>query len=282
MRALTASLLARFEGAVSPWAYVVLRIGAALLVLVRTTDWLAPFVRLDHHGWVRGIEYAPWVERAQEPRLVEPLVPGLGWLVAPGVASVLVVSRVALAFLLLFGVAPRFSAGVLAIVGWSLMAADRFRYLHHLHLLWVICALVALCPSGERLAPRRTTGAADVPRWPLQLVRLQTLVVYAASGAAKLRADFLDGSTLEQIASIGLVDRAFVGAVGAVPLSIGVAALELALVPLLAWRRTRVLGVVVALAFHATTAATMLVSTFPLQMALLLTAFLPWPEERRS
>jgi hypothetical protein len=265
------------SGTIDPLPYAILRIAIATTVLLRTTDWLAPIADLDHHAWVDGIEDAPWSEVVLEPRLRAPLVPGLDVLAGGTPAGIAVVLRTALAAFLVTGLFPRATAALLATVGWSIMAADRFRYLHHLHLLWVACALLALAPSGDRLS-LRPRSATSSPRWPIQLVRLQALVIYGAAAIAKLRGDWLDGSTIAHLARAGLVDRRLVEAVGAPAIAVAAVAVELALVPLLAIRRTRLAGISLALAFHAVTGATMLLSTFPWTMAVLLVAFAPWRE----
>jgi hypothetical protein len=190
-----------------------------------------------------------------------------------------------LALLLLIGLWPRATALLLASIGYGLMALDRYRYFHHLHLLWLSCGLLALCPSHAALSvhahaarPRR-----EQARWPLQLLRLQALIVYAAAGSAKLDADWLSGRTLAVLERLDLVGGALWlharTTFGGAALASAVAFVELALVGLLAWRRTRLVGVALGLALHVTLARAMLLSTFSLQMSLYLLLFLPWPEQ---
>src|SRR5258707_104202 len=120
-----------FSGSVPSWVYPCLRIGFALVFLVRESSVLSPLVPLEHHRWVHGLDFA-W-SIAREPHLVSPLVPGLAlgaWL-----CSALGYLRVGLALALLFGVRSRASAALLALSSYWLMFSDRFQYLHHLHLL---------------------------------------------------------------------------------------------------------------------------------------------------
>lgn len=269
---------ARFDGEVSPMPYAIFRVGLALLVLVRTSDVLAPLVALDHHVWVHGLEHAPWSDPVLGPRLLVPLVPGLAVAGAPAVAAVLVVVRVLAAFAVLVGLGGRPMALALALSGWTLMAADRFQYLHHVQLLWLSCVMLALMPAGERLAPFARTVRDRVPKWPLVVARYHLLVVYAAAGVAKLTGDWLSGRDVTALADAGLVSRDLVASLGAQLVAVLSCAVELALVPLLAWPKTRVLGVAVGIAFHVATAATMMVSVFPGVMVLHLLLFLPWAE----
>jgi hypothetical protein len=275
-----------FGGTIGPDVYALLRIGLAVLVLLRTSDVTRGLLDLDHHHWVRGLEYDPRAEDVASPGLWSPLLEGLP---DPGstITMVSVVARTALAGLLLFGVVPRLSAAGLAVVGFSLMALDRYRFLHHLHLLWLSCAWLALAPSGERLSVVRLfgrRGRARVERWPLQLVRAHVMAVYAASGIAKLDGSWLSGRTLAELGEAGFVSgplwEATGGARAASVTAPVICGLELALPLLLAWRRTRLGAVVVATALHATIDASMMVSTFGATMVLLLASFLPW--DRRA
>jgi len=273
---------ALFAGEVDPLVYAALRIGVATLVLVRIADWTAPLLSLDHHGWVRGLDHAPSDDPAAAPALHMPLLGGL-----PSAhstfAAALAWARAPLAVLVLLGLRPRPAALALGVSGYLLMALDASRYFHHLHLLWLSCGLVALTPCDARLSlwPRRLAGA---PRWPLTLWRFQALVIYAAAGLAKLDPRWLDGTSLRAIAERypfeGALWDAGLGAVGHAGMAIAIAAWELALVPLLAWRRTRLVGAALGLALHVVLDSTTMVSTFGASMALFLVTFLPWEVSR--
>jgi hypothetical protein len=274
-----------FDGEVSPWPYALYRMAIAAVVLVRTTDVLRPLLPLLHHAWVAGLEYDPRVEKVAPPALRSPLVPGLT--IPDALALVLVWARTILAALLLLGVRVRTVAFALMVVGLGLMAADRYRYFHHILLLYVGVGWLALAPGADRLGVmqlghRRWHAEAWVPRWPLQLMRLFTMSVYLAAGTAKLSSDWLSGKTLAQLTALGLVGgrpwQWLVAHVGASPLAIGIAGAELGLPVLLAAPRTRLGGVVLGVALHAGISTAMSVSTFGVEMVLLLSLFLPWPE----
>lgn len=276
-----ARLEALLAGTVDPRGYAALRVALALLVLARSNDALRPLVAMDHHAWVSGLEGAPWSDPVEAPSLDVSLVPGLGLALTPWLAATLVVLRTAGAITLLVGLFPRASSLLVGVSGYALMAADRFRYLHHLHLLWVTCMLLALAPSGGAWSLDRRDRSSAAPRWPLCILRFHVLVIYAASGLAKLDAGWLDGTMLRELAAARLVDPHLIAAVGAVPLAWSVALVELLLVPALAWPRTRPVGLVIGVVFHLATAQWMMVSTFPATMILLLGTFLPWPSVLR-
>lgn len=268
-----------FGGEVDGRVLGVVRTLVALCALVRTSDVLRPIVDLDHHAWVQGLEFAPWSDVVMEPRLAVPMVPGLEVLLAAPIAGALVVVRTASALAMLVGALPRLSAFVLGTSGYLLMAADRFRYLHHMHLLYTTCLLLALAPQGGWTL-RRALESVPVPRWPVSLLRFHVLVIYLASGLAKLEPRWLDGTTINRLVDARLMDAALVDALGAVPIAWLVLLVELGLVLLLAWPKTRAFGVVVGLLFHAATALFMMVSIFPVLMGALLLLFIDVPLAR--
>ena len=279
-----------WSGTCDPLVFAIVRVGLATLVLLRVSDWTAPWLSLDHHAWVHGLEYAPWSDPVREPALHAPLWPG-SWPGLPSVTSpvagALAIATPVLAVLLLFGVRSRASAFALAICGYGAMALDRGRYFHHLHLLWLSCAWLALTPSGARLSVEHLFGGGDrqelSPQWSLTLLRFQGLVVYGAAGLAKLQPAWMDGTALARVSEVypfgGPLFELGRAAIGLPGLSVAIAVWELALVPLLVWRRTRVLGVVSGIALHVVLDASTLVSTFGATMILYLLTFLPWDRE---
>ncbi len=271
---------AAFDGSVPALPVAIVRAVFALIVLFRTTDVTRGFLHFNHHGWMRGLEYAPPFDAPVPPLLESPLVPGLS--LGLGATLALVIVRTVAACLLLLGVRPRAAAAALAIAGFWLMAADRHRYLHHLMLLWLIAAWLSLVPSGGRLSLegwlRKAAPESTVPRWPIELLKLQCVGVYLASGVAKLNAPWLSGLSLERLDKVTLIggplfDQA-VAHVGYRALSLSICVVELALVPLLLWSRTRLAGVVLGASLHLAVMASMEVSTFGAEMCLLLSLFL--------
>ena len=281
-----------FRGSVTTSVYPALRVGLAGVFLVRHADWLRPWVFLEHHRFVRGLMFLD-SGAAAEPALHSPIIPGL----ALGDAStrVLVYARTLLSVFLLLGVRARASALGLALVSYTLLAADRFRYYHHLHLLYVSIAFLALAPIGASFsvehaaarllqrprgstAPRAATRATS-PAWPLQLMRALPLGVYFAAFASKLDPSFLRGDVLRGLERFHVLKGAFWELVRDVAGYRGVATLaavaELALPLALMLRPTRRLAVFCALGFHAGISACMPVYSFGAQMAVLLIAFLP-------
>jgi len=282
--------LSFFHGSVPTAVYPALRVGLAGIFLVRHADWLRPWVFLEHHRFVRGLMFLE--STPAEPALLSPMISGF-WL-SEAATRALVYARTLLAVLLLLGVRARASAVGLALVSYALLAADRYRYYHHLHLLYVSVAFLALAPIGaswslEHAAARllhrvRGTRAPVAPvaisdAWPLQLIRALPLGVYFAAFTSKLDPEFLRGDVLRGLERFQVLKGGFWELVRDLVGYRGVATLaglaEIALPLALMLRPTRRLAVVLALGFHAGISACMPVYSFGAQMAVLLVAFLP-------
>jgi hypothetical protein len=258
-----------FEGRVKGSVYTVLRVGTAAIFLVRHADWLRPWFFLEHHRFVRGLMFLD--PSPAEPRLLSPMIAGFS--LGDGATRALVLARTALSILLLFGVRARLSAGLLAAVSYTLLLADQYRYYHHLHLLYVTLAFLALAPIGRN-------RAAVEPLWPLQLVRALVIGVYAAAGVSKLSEGFLAGDALRALERFHVLKGPVWELVGGLAGYAVVAKLSLLtelFLPIgLMLRRTRRFAIFVGLLFHAGISASMPVYSFGAQMAVLLFAF--WPD----
>jgi hypothetical protein len=226
-----------------------------------------------------------------EPRLMSPLI--AGFTLGDGTTRTLVLARTALSVLLLLGVRAQLSAGLLAAVSYTLILADRYRYYHHLHLLYVCLAFLALAPIGRSASLenpasalwRRLRGIARAPArrdaleplWPLQLVRALVLGVYGAAGLSKMEASWLAGDALRHLERFyvlkGPVWETVRDIVGYRGVAVGSLLAELMLPIGLMVPRTRRLAVFGGLAFHLGISASMPVYSFGAQMAVLLLAF---------
>ena len=187
------------------------------------------------------------------PYLVPDLAP------PPAVAWPLFGAMLALAGSLLIGYRSELSALLLLAL-----------YLHHYflqlavkqssfeRLIILYLAILALAGSGQRLGLDGRRAPAPRLVWAERLIAAQSVFLYAGSGLWKLLNPAWHGGALLEstfqgmwatplafsIARAGLSDAAWTAA------SWGVIALELSLGPLLLWRRTRLVGVALAAAFH--------------------------------
>jgi hypothetical protein len=231
---------------------------------------------------------------AAEPRLLSPIIQGFS--LGDGTTRALVFARTLLSVFLLLGVRARLSAGLLGVVSYTLLLADRYRYYHHLHFLYVSLLFLALAPIGsslsvehavKRLLTRLRHGApsspslwlASTPFWPLQLLRALVIGVYVAAGISKMNSSFIAGDALRELERFHVLKgplweliRDPVGYAWVARLSL---LAEVCLPAGLMLRPTRRIAVVGGWVFHAGISSCMPVYSFGALMALLLLAF--WP-----
>jgi vitamin K-dependent gamma-carboxylase len=186
-----------------------------------------------------------------------------------------------------FGLMALCALGVLAgyryrlsIVGFGLLFAyqhllDKTNYLNHYYLVGCVCALMACLPMARTwsvAARRAPTGQDAVPAYALWALRAQFAVVYVFGGLAKLNADWLVRGQplsfwLERKSDWPLVGPLLGEPWLALAMSWSGALFDLAIVPLLLWRRTRPFAYGAVLAFHLLTAQLFSIGMFPWIMA---------------
>lgn len=222
-------------------------------------------LRFIAKGWVFSQYVAPAYHFAY---------PGFGFVrVWPGVGMHAHFVLLALAGVgLAAGWHARAWACVLAL-GWTYVELiDRAYFLNHYYLACSLAWLLALTLPGAR------SWQQQVPRWVLFALRTQVACVYVFSGLAKLNADWLLRAQPLRIWLAARSDVAWIGGLLALPESAFVASwagalFDLAIVPLLAWPRTRAPAFGLALVFHALTGWLLPIGMFPW---LMLSALLLW------
>jgi hypothetical protein len=168
-------------------------------------------------------------------------------------------------------------AGVAAgVCGWIVLAQDLAAYVNTLHLLFLGTVILAVSGAGSAFA-MRPEPAVDAPSG-IALTRALVASIYAWSGLAKLNGSWLRGDVLAQLRDSGVAHGALADALlGSSTARAGVAWLlvgtELALGPLLFWRRTRRGALATALALHLSLELSMHPDFFGLAMAVLLLSF---------
>jgi len=168
---------------------------------------------------------------------------------------------------------------------------DQARYLNHFYLVCLVSGLMVFVPAARafsldaRWAERRTGQRSwtVMPAWPLWLLRAQIGIVYFYGGIAKLNADWLRGAPMD----MWLAKRAGRPLLG--PLvsldwmpyffSYGGLLLDLLIVPLLLWRRTRVWAFALTIFFHLMNSWMFTIGIFPWMMIAATTLFFEpdWP-----
>ena len=192
-----------------------------------------------------------------------------------------------LALCMAFGFLYRLAAWLffLGFSYWFLL--DQSRYLNHLYLVCLVSFLLACIPAhrGLSLDARLRSGLTSqtLPAWCLWLLRFQVCVVYFYAGVAKLNVDWL---RLEPIRTwlarrndYPLIGPFLETEVAAAFFGYGGLVFDLAIAPLLLWKRTRAWAFVVCIFFHATNKMLFNIGIFPFLAIALTTVMLSpdWP-----
>jgi hypothetical protein len=190
-----------------------------------------------------------------------------------------------------FGFLTRVSAAVFGALFTYAELIDKATYLNHYYFASLVALLLAVLPSGAAwsvdawLRRRRASATSPaVPALAYALLRVQVGVVYVYAGLAKLDADWLFRAEplrtwlrarVESPLFTGLASEPWVP----YAMSWGGAAFDLAVVPLLLFRKTRPFAFAVAVCFHLTIWALFPIGVFSFVMLAAVTIFFApdWP-----
>ena len=211
------------------------RAAIGTLILLRTTPLLAPF------DW-------PFLRSAS------PLLgwPDGGWTVA-GLPSVIVallcILRTASACCFAIGYRARVAGLVCGLSGLAILIDDPFQFFFTAFQLYLSAIVLSLTDAGGAFALFPTpVRSPESSRW---LVRIFLASIYFWAGVYKLRADWLDGRTLELLQQSGALTSRFMHSELLHRVAAWlVVAFELSLGPALLVRRTRRIALLAAFAFH--------------------------------
>jgi vitamin K-dependent gamma-carboxylase len=176
----------------------------------------------------------------------------------------------------------RFAAPVLFLAFTYAFLLDQTRYLNHFYLVCLISFLMCFLPAERAFSVdallRRKIRSDVVPAWTLWLLRAQVGIPFFYGGIAKLNSDWMRGEPMRtwlrplshapggQMFGTDLVVYSFV---------IGGLMLDLFVVPLLLWRRTRPLAFAAAVVFNLINAVIFNIGIFPWLMLGALLIFFP-------
>ncbi len=262
---------------VDPGSLAVLRVAVGAVGVLSA-------VRIVAYGWIDRLYAGP-------PHRFTYL--GFGWVPQPGPTAmgVLVAALGAASLALAVGWRSRLAAaGVLVTLGW-IELIDATTYLNHYWFLTLVAALAVVAPLGRGggVDARRAGGPVSVARGWVWLLRFQVGVVYASAGLAKLQGDWLLRAQplrlwLPARSGLPIVGPLLAGPATAHVLSVAGAAFDVAIVPLLLWRRTRSVAWVVLVGFHLATWALFPIGVFPWLMIGASTVFFEpdWPARVRA
>jgi vitamin K-dependent gamma-carboxylase len=161
------------------------------------------------------------------------------------------------------------------------------RYLNHFYLISWISFLLIFVPAHRAFSLDallwRKRARPTVPAWSLWLLRAQLGIAHIFSGIAKLTPDWLRGEPLRQwvrdAEDFPLIGPYLTQEWAVYLLSYGGLLIDLLIVPMLLWRRTRWLGLVIALVFNLMNARLFSIGIFPWFMIAGVLLFLEpdWP-----
>jgi hypothetical protein len=144
--------------------------------------------------------------------------------------------------------------------------------------------LMSVLGIGLLIAPFRRDGYAAA--WHVWLLRSQVALVYLWAGLCKINGDWLLRAEplktwLQARSDLPLVGPLLASDVTAFGMSWGGCVYDLSIALLLVWPRTRRLGIVLVVVFHATLGLLFPIGIFPWLMALAVTLFFrpSWPRE---
>jgi vitamin K-dependent gamma-carboxylase len=176
------------------------------------------------------------------------------------------------------------AAAALFFLGFTyVFLLDQTEYLNHFYLICLMSFLLVFVPAHRALSvdawlrPRLRSNWA--PAWVLWLLRAQIGVVYFFGGVAKLNSDWLRGEPmrtwLARGAKIPVYGFVFTQEWTVYLFVFGGLLLDLCVVPLLLWKRTRPFAFAAAVAFHLVNASIFQIGIFPWFMLAATLLFFP-------
>jgi hypothetical protein len=164
---------------------------------------------------------------------------------------------------------------------------DQTRYQNHTYLICLFSFLLIFLPANRSLSVdawlKPQSHSATTPAWTLWLLRAQMGIVYFYGGIAKISPDWLHGEPMGMLMGhridFPIIGRFFREEWAVNTMSYGALLLDLFIVPLLLWRRTRVAAFCAAIVFHLMNARLFSIGVFPWLAIVGTTLFLSpsWP-----
>lgn len=193
----------------------------------------------------------------------------------------------ALALLIMFGLAYRLSAAAFFLAFSYVFLLDAARYLNHFYLFSLISFIMIFVPANRAFSfdslLRSKIQSDTIPAWSLWLLRIQIGLVYFFGGIAKINIDWLRGEPMRDWLSYR-TDFPFIGQWFneewmVYLFSYGGLLFDLFFFPLVLWKRTRWLAIILGIGFHLTNAHLFSIGIFPWFMIAANFLFLSpdWP-----
>ena len=184
----------------------------------------------------------------------------------------------------MLGFLYRIATPVLFLAFTYFFLLDQTRYLNHFYLVCLISFLMCFLPAERAFSLdallRRKIRTDVVPAWTLWLLRAQVGIPYFYGGIAKLNSDWLQGGEpmriwLRPLTKMPGLGHLFAADWVVYSFVIGGLLLDLLVVPLLLWRRTRPFAFAAAVVFNLINAVIFDIGIFPWLMLGALFIFFP-------
>src|ERR1700752_584089 len=161
---------------------------------------------------------------------------------------------------------------------------DQTRYMNHFYLVCLLSFLMCFLPAERAFSVdallRRKIRSDVVPTWTLWLLRAQIGIPFFYGGIAKLNSDWIPGgepmrSWLRPLTRVAGGSPVFTADWVVYTFVFGGLLLDLLVVPLLLWRRTRIFAFAAAVLFNLINATIFDIGIFPWLMLGALLIFFP-------
>ena len=178
----------------------------------------------------------------------------------------------------------RIAAPVLFLAFTYSFLLDQTRYLNHFYLVCLISFLMCFLPAERAFSIdallRRKIRSDVVPAWTLWLLRVQVGIPYFYGGLAKLNSDWIHGGEpmriwLSPLTRMPALGHIFASNWVVYSFVIGGLLIDLLVVPLLLWRRTRYFALPAVVLFNLLNAVIFEIGIFPWFMLGALLIFFP-------
>ncbi|MCH2490261.1 MAG: HTTM domain-containing protein [Flavobacteriales bacterium] len=191
--------------------------------------------------------------------------------------------------LVMVGYKYRFSMACYALMWTCVYLMQKTSYNNHYYLLMLLCWIMVFLPAHRWFSLdarlNKKIRSLAMPRWVLWVLILQVWIVYTYASVAKWYPDWLDG-TVAALFMRGKSDYWLIGDMlqlewvhwGIVYVGI---LFDLLIVPLLLWKRTRMLGFIISIFFHLFNSVVFQIGIFP-YMSIAFALFFFSPELLRK
>lgn len=245
-------------------------------------------------GFVSSVRFVAngWVEELYDkPRFFFKYW-GFEWVTAPPApwTTVLFVAMAVASLCIALGLFYRVATVAFFVVFTYVELIDVTNYLNHYYLVSLLAFLACWLPLHRAYSldalRRPALATRTLPAWMTWLLRFQVGVVYVNASLAKANSDWLLHAQPLNIWLQSLVDTPLIGPwleLWTVALALSWAGFlyDLTIVPLLLWRRTRILAYLTVIAFHAMTGVFFEIGMFPYIMMVSTTVFFAYDWPRR-